>query len=201
MSGQSAHSRDATTGRNAATALVCAAVVAGMVGASFAAVPIYRLFCQVTGYGGTTQVASAAPGAVGDRVIKIRFNADIDPALPWNFETPRGTVAVTVGEEKLVFYRATNTSDETFAATTVFNVTPFKAGAYFSKVQCFCFEEQVLEPGESIEMGVSFYIDPDILVDRNLDDIKTITLSYALYRATDETEVSAGIGARDETVN
>ena len=176
--------------RNHVTALVCAAVVVSMVGASFAAVPLYRLFCQVTGYGGTTQVAEAAPGAVGDRVINVRFNADVDPALPLDFETPRGKISVKVGEERLVFYRATNQSDETIVATTVFNVTPFKAGYYFSKVACFCFEEQLLKPGETIEMGVSFYIDPDILEDRNLDDITTITLSYALYRAADQTEVS-----------
>ena len=178
--------------RNQTTALVCAAVVVGMVGASFAAVPLYRLFCQVTGYSGTTQISTAAPGAVSDRVINVRFNADVDPALPWDFQTPRGQVSIRVGEEKLVFYRATNQSDETVVATTVFNVTPFKAGFYFSKVQCFCFEEQVLKPGETVEMGVSFYVDPDILEDRNLDDIKTITLSYTLFRAADETEVSEG---------
>ena len=183
--------------RNQTTALVCAAVVVGMVGASFAAVPLYRLFCQVTGYGGTTQISTAAPGAVSDRVINVRFNADVDPALPWDFQTPRGQVSIRVGEEKLVFYRATNQSDETVVATTVFNVTPFKAGFYFSKVQCFCFEEQVLKPGETVEMGVSFYIDPDILEDRNLDDIKTITLSYALFR-----EVSDGaVPGSGKTIN
>ena len=190
-----------TARRNGATALICAVVVVGMVGASFAAVPLYRLFCQVTGYGGTTQVATASPGAVSDRVINIRFNADVHPTLPWEFETPRGKISVRVGEEKLVFYRATNSSNETITATTVFNVTPFKAGSYFSKIDCFCFEEQLLKPGESIEMGVSFYIDPDILDDRNLDDIKTITLSYALFHATDETEVSGQPEARDATVN
>ena len=194
-------SERAATRRNGATALVCAAVVVGMVGASFAAVPLYRLFCQVTGYGGTTQVAEAAPGAVSDRVINIRFNADVAPTLPWDFETPRGKISVRVGEERLVFYRATNRSNETIVATTVFNVTPFKAGSYFSKIACFCFEEQLLKPGESIEMGVSFYIEPDILEDRNLDDIKTITLSYALFRADDETEVSARADGRKATVN
>ena len=100
-------------------------------------------------------------------------------------------VALKVGEEKVVFYRATNRSDETITATALFNVTPFKVGPYFSKIDCFCFEEQVLRPGESVEMGVSFYVDPDILEDRNLNDITTITLSYALFRATDDTEVSA----------
>jgi cytochrome c oxidase assembly protein subunit 11 len=188
--------------RNQSTALVCAVVVVGMIGASFAAVPLYRLFCQVTGYGGTTQISNAAPGAVSDRLIRVRFNADVDPALPWDFQTPRGEVSIKVGEEKLVFYRATNQSDQTVIATTVFNVTPFKAGVYFSKVQCFCFEEQVLKPGETIEMGVSFYIDPDILEDRNLDDIKTITLSYTLFRGPDETEVSESAApANAKTIN
>ncbi len=176
---------------NRTIALVCAAVVVGMVGASFAAVPLYRVFCQLTGYGGTTQVAAAAPGAVDERVIRVRFNADVDSALPWDFETPRDAVALRVGEEKLVFYRATNRSDETITATAVFNVTPFKVGPYFSKIDCFCFEEQVLRAGESVEMGVSFYIDPDILEDPNLDDITTTTLSYVLFRAADETEISA----------
>tara|TARA_B100000686_G_scaffold341141_1_gene418034 strand:+ start:107 stop:688 length:582 start_codon:yes stop_codon:yes gene_type:complete len=176
---------------NRTIALVCAAVVVCMVGASFAAVPLYRLFCQVTGFGGTTQVAQAAPGAIGERIIRVRFNADVDSALPWDFETPRGAVALKVGEEKLVFYRATNRSNQTITATALFNVTPFKMGPYFSKIDCFCFEEQVLRPGESVEMGVSFYVDPDILEDRNLNDITTITLSYALFRATDDTKVSA----------
>ena len=135
--------------------------------------------------------AEAAPGAIGERIIRVRFNADVDSALPWEFETPLGTVALKVGEEKLVFYRATNRSDETITATALFNVTPFKVGPYFSKIDCFCFEEQVLRPGEIVEMGVSFYVDPDILEDRNLNDITTITLSYALFRATDDTEVSA----------
>ena len=181
----------ATNRSNRMIALVCAAVAVSMVGASFATVPLYRLFCQVTGFAGTTQVAEAAPGAISERIIRVRFNADVDSALPWEFETPRGAVALKVGEEKLVFYRATNRSDETITATALFNVTPFKVGPYFSKIDCFCFEEQVLRPGESVEMGVSFYVDPDILEDRNLKDITTITLSYALFRATEETEVSA----------
>ncbi|MDA0261184.1 MAG: cytochrome c oxidase assembly protein [Proteobacteria bacterium] len=188
--------------RNQTTALVCASVVVCMIGASFAAVPLYQLFCQVTGFAGTTQSSASAPGTVGERVINVRFNADVEPGLPWKFETPRGSVSVGIGEEKLVFYRATNRSDETVTATAVFNVTPFKAGAYFSKIACFCFEEQVLRPGESVEMGVSFYIDPEILEDHNLDDIKTITLSYAIYRAPGDTKVSGDMaGTTRKSIN
>ena len=176
--------------RNRTAALVCAAVALGMVGASFAAVPAYRLFCQLTGFAGTTRVADAAPGALGDRVVRVRFNADVDPALPWDFETPGAPVELRVGEEKLVFYRATNRSGATVTASAVFNVTPFKVGPYFNKIACFCFEEQVLRAGESVAMGVVFYIDPAIREDRNLDDIRTITLSYTLFGADEETEVS-----------
>ena len=134
-----------TTGpsrRNGRTALVLSAVVAGMVGLSFASVPLYRLFCQVTGFGGTTQVAEAAPGAgVSERVIKVRFNADVDPELPWAFQPVEREVALRVGEPGLAYYKARNLSDRPVVGTATYNVTPLKAGYYFNKVQCFCFEE------------------------------------------------------------
>lgn len=171
--------------RNARTGVVLAGVAIGMVGLSFAAVPLYRLFCQVTGFGGTTQRSVAAPGPVLDRVITVRFNADTANSLPWQFRAKQGHVRVKVGEESLAFYRAANTSKFAATGTATFNVTPLKAGQYFVKVECFCFREQMLAPGKSVDMPVSFYIDPSIMKDRNLDDVKTITLSYTFYRARD----------------
>ena len=173
------------TRRNAPVALLLCGLVAGMVGLSFAAVPLYRLFCQVTGFGGTTQVASEAPAQPSDRIVKVRFNADTDPALPWRFQAVQPQVSVKVGEQALIFYKARNISERAVTGTATFNVTPLKAGSYFAKVECFCFQEQRLEPGEEVEMGVSFFVDPTILEDRNLDEVKTITLSYTFFVAPD----------------
>lgn len=169
--------------RNARTGLLLTGIVAGMVGLSFAAVPLYRLFCQVTGYGGTTQVAETVPAAVAERKITVRFNADVDPDLPWSFGPMQRAVTVRVGEPGMAFYRARNRSGQTTVGAATFNVTPLKAGQYFNKVQCFCFDEQKLAPGQEAEMGVSFFVDPAILEDRNLDEVKTITLSYTFFRA------------------
>ena len=176
-----AHSR-----RNGATALVLALVVVGMVGMAYAAVPLYRLFCQVTGYGGTPQTASAAPGVVLDRSMTVRFNADVAGDMPWRFHPVQLAIEARIGETQLAFYRATNDTDETITGHAVFNVTPLKAGLYFSKIDCFCFTEQVLGPGESADMPVSFFIDPAIVDDPNLDDVGTITLSYTFFRSDDE---------------
>ncbi len=182
--------------RNAGTAVVLFAAAAGMVGASFAAVPLYRLFCQVTGYGGTTQVADAAPGAVGARRFTIRFNADVNSDLPWDFAPAERAYEIRPGEPGLAFYRALNTSDQITVGTASYNVTPLKAGIYFSKVGCFCFEEQKLAAGESAELPVSFFVDPAILEDPNLDDVKTITLSYTFFRRRD-LEPAARLAAAD----
>lgn len=183
-------------GRNRIVAVALLLVVGGMTGLSFAAVPLYRLFCQVTGFGGTTQTALAAPDAVSDRVITVRFNADTAPDLPWTFRPVQHELAIRVGEEKLAFYEATNRSKETLTGTAVFNVTPLKAGLYFSKVHCFCFDEQQLKPGESAEMPVSFFIDPEIMQDPNLDDVETITLSYTFFPALSEDGGSRKTGDR-----
>ena len=166
----------------AATALVLIAVVAGMAGASFAAVPLYRLFCQVTGFAGTTQTAVAAPAEALDRVMTVRFNADVGKRLPWRFRPDQGPVELRVGEQGLAFFTAANTSNETVTGHAVFNVTPLKAGRYFTKIQCFCFDEQVLGPGETARMPVTFFVDPEIAEDPNLDDVSTITLSYTFFR-------------------
>lgn len=178
-----APSIDSARRRNARTGVVLTGIVAGMIGLSFASVPLYRLFCQVTGYGGTTQVAEAAPGAVAERVIKVRFNADTAPGLPWTFKPVQREIALKIGESGLAYYRARNLADQAVTGTSTFNVTPLKAGQYFSKVQCFCFTEQRLEAGQELDMAVSFFVDPEILSDRNLDDVKTITLSYTFFRA------------------
>ena len=170
--------------RKAATAGLLGGVVVAMVGLAFASVPLYRLFCQVTGYGGTTQraVEAAAP-AVGDRVVTVRFDATTDQQLPWRFHPEQRAVEVRVGEQALAFYRAENRSDRPVTGRATFNVTPFKAGSYFVKIDCFCFTEQTLAPGEAVDMPVTFYVDPAIAEDRNLDDVGTITLSYTFFRA------------------
>jgi cytochrome c oxidase assembly protein subunit 11 len=178
-----APSVDADKRRNARTGIVLTGIAVGMVGLSFASVPLYRLFCQVTGYGGTTQVAETVPAAAAERVIKVRFNADTVPGLPWYFKPVQREIALKVGESGLAFYRARNLSGVAVTGTSTFNVTPLKAGRYFNKVQCFCFTEQRLEPGQELDMAVSFFVDPEILSDRNLDEVKTITLSYTFFRA------------------
>lgn len=155
----------------------------GMVGVSYAAVPLYDLFCRVTGYGGTTQVGAPASTEVLDRTMRIRFTADTDSRLPWQFRSETREIEVQIGEGGLVFYQAENTAPVTLAGTAVYNVTPHKAGIYFHKTECFCFQEQWLEAGQSVNMPVYFYIDPAIADDRNMDDVTTITLSYRFFRA------------------
>ena len=172
--------------------LALVGVVAVMLGAAYASVPLYQLFCQVTGYGGTTQVAESAPAAAGERVFTIRFNADVDPNLPWDFQPVQREMTVKVGESGLAFFSAENLSARATAGTATFNVTPLKAGQYFNKVQCFCFTEQRLAPGASIDMPVSFFVDPAIVEDPNLQEVKTITLSYTFFpdqQAADEQQL------------
>ncbi len=168
--------------RNSTTVIALVAVLAGMGGLTYASPPLYRLFCQVTGFGGTTRVADSAPAFVADRVITVRFNADIAGGLGWRFRPPEREVRVRVGEIALAAYRAENVSDETVVGTATFNVTPYKMGRYFSKVQCFCFDEQTLAPGESVEMPVTFFVDPKMLDDPNVGHVNTVTLSYTFFR-------------------
>ncbi len=174
------------TGKNARTAVVLGALVLGMGALAFASVPLYRLFCQVTGFGGTTQVAEALPVAEGTRLVKVRFNADVDPKLPWRFMPEEREVALRVGEQGLVFYKARNLAEAATVGTATFNVTPAKAGQYFNKVACFCFEERRLESGQEVAMGVSFFVDPAIEDDPNLAEVTTITLSYTFFRDLDD---------------
>ena len=172
----------------ALTAMLLAGVIVAMVGLTAAAVPLYRLFCQVTGYGGTTQRAEAAPQRQVDQTIEVRFNADVARDLPWSFTPVERAVSVRLGEQHLAFYRAHNGGDHPIAGTATFNVTPFKAGAYFTKIACFCFEEQVLQAGETVDMPVSFYVDPAILEDPATRDIRAITLSYTFFALEDGAE-------------
>lgn len=172
-------------------ALSLVGLVVGMVGLSFAAVPLYRMFCQVTGYGGTTQRADMAPDTVLERTIVVRFDANVDKALPWAFAAEQRSMQVHIGENALAFFKATNTSDKPVTGTAGFNVAPAAAGRYFAKVQCFCFTEQTLAPGESIEMPVSFFVDPEFVDDESTVNIPEITLSYTFYRSDDPSDVAA----------
>jgi cytochrome c oxidase assembly protein subunit 11 len=189
--------------RNGTTVALLAAVVFGMVGLSFASVPLYRLFCQATGFGGTTQRAAAAPGQIADAVITVRFDAMTAPELGWEFRPLESAVRVHPGEQREVLFRAVNHSAETVTGTATFNVTPTKTGIYFDKLQCFCFNEQQLKPGESRDMGVVFFVDPDLLTDPSTSDVRTITLSYTMFRAPAASQPNAAVSSRtkDSAVN
>jgi cytochrome c oxidase assembly protein subunit 11 len=171
--------------RNGTTVALLACVVVGMVGLAFASVPLYRMFCQATGFGGTTQRAAVAPAAMADVTVTVRFDAETAPELPWDFRPLTGSVQVHPGEPREVLFRATNRSTEVTTGTATFNVTPTKSGIYFDKLQCFCFTEQRLGPGESRDMGVTFFVDPDLVKDPGTKDVRTITLSYTMFRKPD----------------
>ena len=176
------------------TATLAALVAAGMVGVGFAAVPLYDLFCRVTGFGGTTMRADAS-ALVGEplilnRTISVRFDANVSPHLPWSFrpEHPRDTVSI--GARDMAIYIAENNSSEPVTGTASFNVTPIQAGKYFTKIQCFCFTEQRLEPGQQLRMPVLFFVDPKIMDDPDARDIEEITLSYTFYPVDDRKKPS-----------
>jgi cytochrome c oxidase assembly protein subunit 11 len=168
--------------------VLAVSAICGMLALTAASVPLYRLFCQVTGYGGTTQVADALPDQPLAQTIKVRFNADVDPSLPWSFRPVEREVEVRIGEQGLAFFRARNLSDRAVVGQAVYNVTPFKVGAYFDKIACFCFDEQRLEPGQEVDMPVSFFVDPAILDDPDTRDLTTITLSYTFFLLEDAAE-------------
>ena len=180
------------------------AVLGVMIALVSVSVPLYRLFCQATGYGGTTQRASAAPDRrVADRLITVRFDADTAPDLDWEFRPVQASVQVHPGEETVIAYHAVNRSKEPLTGTATFNVTPLKAGIYFDKLQCFCFTRQHLEPGQSAELTVSFFVDPDIVDDANTRDVDTITLSYTMFRAKADAPAvrSSALPAQSSSVN
>lgn len=160
-------------------------LVFGMVGLAYASVPLYSLFCRVTGFGGTTQRAEAAPTRTVDRKITVRFNADMNAGLPWKFQPEQGKLVVKLGETGLAAYRAENRGSRPTVGTATYNVSPDKVGQYFNKLECFCFTEQTLQPGQSVDMPVAFFVDPALNDDPNMEDVDTITLSYTFFRAKD----------------
>ncbi len=157
-------------------------IAAIMLALSRASVPLYQRFCQVTGFGGTTQTTAQNPNKVYDREMIVQFNADTDPGLPWVFKPDQRLVKVKVGQSVIISYTAENKGNLPVAGTAIHNVTPLKAGQYFEKTQCFCFGQQILQPGQKVHMPVTFFIDPKIMDDRELKELKTITLSYTFYR-------------------
>jgi len=187
--------------QNGRTALGLFAVVIGMGGLAYASEPLYRLFCQVTGYGGTTQVADAVKPSseVVDRIVTVRFDANVNRKLPWRFKPVQKEIRVKIGEQALAFYEATNISEKPIVGTATFNVAPYKAATHFSKIECFCFTEQVLKPGQTVQMPVTFFVDPDIVKDKSADDISTITLSYTFFMDQDQTAAEE-LAAKKRTV-
>ncbi len=183
------------TGNNRKTAVVLFAIVGGMVGLAYASVPLYQLFCQITGYGGTTIIAGSRPAEtvvpVDAPMITVRFDANVDGALPWSFRPDQKLIKVRVGMESLATYSATNSGQRPIIGNATFNVTPYKAGQYFQKIDCFCFSEQRLNPNQSVSMPVSFFVDPEIFSDPNTREIRTITLSYTFYRAPADKKLQA----------
>jgi len=187
--------------RNIRVASLCGLVVLAMVGMSYASVPLYRIFCQVTGYDGTTQRASAAPRTVLGREMTIEFDANTGPGLPWTFAPAQRRLTVRLGEEAMAHYRAVNNAGHRVTGTAVFNVTPVLAGRYFTKIQCFCFTEQTLDPGQTVDMPVVFFVDPKIAEDKDLASLATITLSYTFYPLPPDKLSGGRAGSAPDTVN
>ena len=183
--------REKRQGRHGIVALALTVLVAAMVGLAFASVPLYRLFCQATGYGGVPQRAERAPGEILDRTIRVRFDANVDHALPWTFAPVERVIEVKIGETALAFFKATNNSDVPVTGRAIFNVAPELAGRYFTKIECFCFKEQTLAAGASVEMPVTFFVDSKIVDDEDTKNISEITLSYTFYRTGKDPGVAA----------
>ena len=175
----------------------CVALVGAMAGLSYAAVPRYDLFCRATGYGGTPNRAAAAPLEISDRVVTVRFDTNVDPALPWAFAPEERSVNVKVGENRLVYFHAENKSSTAIVGHAAYNVAPENAARYFSKIQCFCFTEQRLEAGESVDMPVSFFVAPEILKDHRNDNLTEITLSYTFYPAVNRNSAAKTAAVSD----
>jgi cytochrome c oxidase assembly protein subunit 11 len=176
--------------RNTRTVVALGGVACFMVGMSFAAVPLYDLFCRVTGFGGTTMRADAAPGAVDDRTIRVRFDASV-MGIDWDFRPVQRVMTVRLGEQGLAFYEATNTSDRPITGTASYNVAPYSTGGYFSKIECFCFTEQTIQPGQTVQFPVAFFVDPAIVEDAEAGKVPEITLSYTFYETEESKELAA----------
>jgi cytochrome c oxidase assembly protein subunit 11 len=172
--------------KNARLAWTMVAIVGGMLGLAYAAVPLYQAFCKATGFAGTPLVAKEGERPVIARTVEVRFDSNTDANLPWRFQPVERSVKIHLGEEKLVFFRATNLSQRPIVGTATYNVTPEWTAGWFNKIQCFCFTEQLLQPGQSVDMPVLFFVDADMNKDRRYDDVRTITLSYTFYEARTE---------------
>ena len=187
--------------KNRRVAAMALGVSFAMLGLAFASVPLYRLFCQATGFGGTTQRAAQAPSKAAGHLLTVRFDANVSASLGWNFHAVQPLLKVKTGEQQMAHYRATNLTDRTLTGSAIFNVTPESAGAFFNKIQCFCFTEQTLKPGESIDMPVVFFIDPDIADDLDTTSITEITLSYTFYPVDQPKKLSAAPAAAAAIAN
>ncbi len=180
--------------RNARTGMLAFGLALAMLGLGYAAVPLYEMFCRVTGFGGTTQIASESDAAIAERLagsgatrdISVRFDASTARSVPWTFKPVQNTDTVQIGVRDMAFYTAKNNSNIPITGTATFNVEPEYAGVYFNKIQCFCFTEQTLQPGQEVRMPVLYYIDPAILQDENADGLEQITLSYTFHRKIEE---------------
>ena len=172
--------------KNARLAWSLAAAVGGMLALAYAASPLYDMFCRATGFGGTPQVAQEGERPILSRTVNVRFDSNVDANLPWRFTPLEREVKVKLGEERLVHYRVTNVSQRPIVGTSTYNVTPETAGAWFNKLQCFCFTEQLLLPGQSMDMPVVFFVDPEMDKDRRYDNVRTVTLSYTFFEAKTE---------------
>jgi cytochrome c oxidase assembly protein subunit 11 len=177
--------------RHGVVALALAGLVATMLGLAFASVPLYRLFCQATGYGGVPQRADRAPNEILDRTIRIRFDANVDRSLPWTFVPDQRVMDVKIGDTALAFFKATNNTDAAVTGRAVFNVAPELAGRYFTKIECFCFKQQTLAAHASAEMPVTFFVAPKIVDDEDTKSTSEITLSYTFYRSDKEPGIAA----------
>jgi cytochrome c oxidase assembly protein subunit 11 len=181
--------------RDTVIAAVCGAVVALMVGMSYAAVPFYSWFCRTTGFGGVPQIATTAPAQTSSRSITVRFDANVGAGLPWRFEPEQSTIETHLGEVVTVYYRVTNLSQRETGGQAAYNVAPTTVGSYFTKINCFCFSEQHLAAGETREMAVVFYVDTELAADSDQDDLNTITLSYTFYPLRPAPETGRADGA------
>jgi len=177
--------KQSETARNRFVALCALLIAIGMVGAAYAAVPLYFMFCRATGFAGTTQVATTAPALKGQRLINVRFDANVAPGLPWTFEAETASIQVRTGATATVYFKVRNRASRETAATAVYNVSPEVSGAYFDKISCFCFSEQHLGPQETAELPVVFFLDPRLENDETLNGVQEITLSYTLFAAAD----------------
>jgi cytochrome c oxidase assembly protein subunit 11 len=180
------------TKRMAVTAAIAVGAVVAMTGLAFAAVPLYQAFCRITGYGGTTQTATAAPTAVLDRRIEVRFDANHANDLPVEFTPAQSAQHLRIGETSVAFYRVRNISDQPVTAVATFNVTPHSAGQYFAKLECFCFQDRTLAPGEEAELPVVYFVDPELVSDPDTNELDSITLSYTYFRSTSAPAEPAG---------